>query len=267
MTNDLERARREAAELLGLDPDKLAPGDRLRCELISALRAAVDDELAKVTSSRSADLGKLIIAVDTLTRFLAEAKPKPEVARSVFHRDPHKVLEDIVDRWIAADEAERAEKEAERRAQGLPANELEAAQMRIAEPEVENARLRGERPRELTESEVVPPSEQGEFYHGGPRPGPDDPKPPVTIDAEPEGSWTGPQNGGPSSWLRPVPKTEKRVDGGPPLTKSGTETKAQMARVNADKSVEHRVMGNARMAQPDNIPGGFFWGGSKGRAW
>src|SRR5262249_25162588 len=75
------------------------------------------------------------------------------------------------------------------------------------------------------------------------------------------------QNGGPPSWLRPVPKTEKRVDGGPPLTKSGTETKAQMARVNADKSVEHRVMGNARMAQPDNIPGGFFWGGSKGRAW
>ena len=47
MTDDLERARREAAELLALDPDKLSPGDRLRCELISALRAAVDDELAK----------------------------------------------------------------------------------------------------------------------------------------------------------------------------------------------------------------------------
>ena len=39
MTDDLERARREAAELLGLEPDKLTPGDRLRCELISALRA------------------------------------------------------------------------------------------------------------------------------------------------------------------------------------------------------------------------------------
>ena len=89
-----------------------------------------------------------------------------------------------------------------------------------------------------------------------------------TIDAKPEGSWTGPQNGGPPSWLRPVPKTEKRVDGGPPLTKSGTETKAQMARVNADKSVEHRVMGNARMAQPDNLSSGFFWGGASGkRAW
>ena len=62
MTDDFERARLEAAELLGLDPDKLTPGDRLRCGLISALRAAVDDELAKVTSSRSADLGKLIIA-------------------------------------------------------------------------------------------------------------------------------------------------------------------------------------------------------------
>jgi len=149
--------------------------------------------------------------------------------------------------------------------------------MRIAELEAENARLRGEDPKALpspeservitpTESEVIPPGEIGEFYVGH-RPAADDPKPPVTIDAKPEGSWTGPQNGGPPSWLRPVPKTEKRVDGGPPLTKSGTETKAQMARVNADKSVEHRVMGNARMAQPDNIPGGFFWGGSKGRAW
>src|SRR5262249_52487212 len=37
---------------------KLTPGDRLRCELISALRAAVDDELGKVTAAGSADLGK-----------------------------------------------------------------------------------------------------------------------------------------------------------------------------------------------------------------
>jgi len=130
--------------------------------LISALRAAVDDELAKVTSSRSADLGKLIIAVDTLTRFLAEAKPKPEVAQSVYTQDPHKVLEDIVDRWIAADEAQRAEDEAERRAQGLPANELEAAQMRIAELEAENARLRGEDLKALPsppEARAITPSE------------------------------------------------------------------------------------------------------------
>src|SRR5262249_61356760 len=136
-----ERARREAAELLGLDPDKLTPGDRLRCELISALRAAVDDELAKVTSSRSADLGKLIIAVDTLTRFLAEAKPKPEAAHSVYTQDPYKVMEDIVDRWIAAEEAERAE----RGLSGLMPD-LPSAQARIDELEAELAALRNALP-------------------------------------------------------------------------------------------------------------------------
>src|SRR5262249_57934304 len=130
ITDARERPRREAAELLGLDPDKLTPGDRLRCELISALRAAVDDELAKVTSSRSADLGKLIIAVDTLTRFLAEAKPKPEAAHSVYTQDPYKVMEDIVDRWIAAEEAERAE----RGLSGLMPD-LPSAQARIDELE------------------------------------------------------------------------------------------------------------------------------------
>jgi hypothetical protein len=60
--DDLERARAEAAELLGLNPDRFSAADRLQCELIAALRAAVDDELGKVTSARSADLGKLIIA-------------------------------------------------------------------------------------------------------------------------------------------------------------------------------------------------------------
>ena len=201
----------------------------MRCELISALRAAVDDELAKVTSSRSADLGKLIIAVDTLTRFLAEAKPKPEVAQSVYTQDPHKVLEDIVDRWIAADEAQRAEDEAERRAQGLPANELEAAQMRIAELEAENARLRGEDLKALPsppEARAITPSE---------------------------------------SEIIPPGEIEDRPPATPPVAKSGDETKAQMARVNSDRSIEHRVMGNPRMPQPD--AGGFHWGGSKGRAW
>jgi hypothetical protein len=35
-----------------------------------------------------------------------------------------------------------------------------------------------------TEADVVPPGELGEFYVGGPKPGPDDPKPPVTIEAK-----------------------------------------------------------------------------------
>ena len=48
-----------------------------------------------------------------------------EKTPDIYKQDPYKVMEDIVDRWIAADEAEKAEREAELRAQGLPANELE----------------------------------------------------------------------------------------------------------------------------------------------
>ena len=160
-----------------------------------------------------------------------------------------------------------------------PVSETEALQMRIAELEAENARLRGEDPKALpspeservitpTESEVIPPGEIGEFYVGH-RPAADDPKPPVTIDAKPEGSWTGPQDG-PPSWLRPVPPTDlaKRPPASPPVAKSGAEAERQRQRANSDRSVEHKVMGSARMVQPDNLSSGFFWGGASGkRAW
>src|SRR5262245_38106630 len=63
LDDDLARARAESAALLNLDPDKLSPTDALKCELVSALRLVVDDELARATSGNGADLGKLIVAV------------------------------------------------------------------------------------------------------------------------------------------------------------------------------------------------------------
>ena len=92
------------------------------------------------------------------------------------------------------------------------------------------------------------------------------PPTPAEPAAAPGQSWRGPQDG-PPPWLRKVPpvKSEDRPPATPPQTKSGGETEAQRQRVNADRSVEHRVMGNPRMPQPD--AGGFHWGGSKGRAW
>jgi len=49
---------------------------------------------------------------------------------------------------------------------------------------------------------------------------------------------------------------------------TAAEAERQRQRVNSDRSVEHKVMGNPRMAQPDKMPGGFFWGGASGkRAW
>jgi hypothetical protein len=166
MTNDLEQARREAAEMLGLDPDKLSPGARLRCELVASLRAVVDDELGKVTSSRSSDLGKLIIAIETLSKYLADAKPQAEAGDP--SDDPHARLMKIIDNWIANHAAEKAERAAQRAAQGLDAlpDTLEPAHAEIE-------RLRGnpdalkfwaapESEHTITpsESDIVPPNEQ-----------------------------------------------------------------------------------------------------------
>src|SRR5262249_8550761 len=78
--------------------------------------------------------------------------------------------------------ASQADEEAERVARG----ELtEVEQLRLENEELK-ARL-GEPPCTITptESDITPPGEQGEFYRGGPRRGPDDPKPRSTavIDA------------------------------------------------------------------------------------
>src|SRR5262249_29495806 len=73
-----------------------------------------------------------------------------------------------------------------------------------------------------------------------PAPAPAEPAKPAAAPGE---SWRGPQDG-PPPWLRKAqPVTQQRVNGAPPQTQSGAETKAQMQRVNADKSIEYRVMG------------------------
>src|SRR5262249_33600623 len=72
--DDLACAHAESAALLNLDPDKLSPADALKCDLVSALRLVVDDELARATSGNGADLGKLIVAVEHLTGFMRDAK-------------------------------------------------------------------------------------------------------------------------------------------------------------------------------------------------
>src|SRR5262249_11666768 len=141
MTDDLERAHHEAAELLGLDPSKLSAGDRLRCELVSALRPVVDDELAKSTSSRSADLARLIVAVEGLAKLLPREVATEPAVPSIYKRDPREVLEEMVERWIAAEEAERAE----RGLSGLMPD-LPSAQARIDALEAELAALRNALP-------------------------------------------------------------------------------------------------------------------------
>jgi hypothetical protein len=212
----VERAVREAAELMGLNPDRISPADRLRCELIAALRRVLDDQLAQITAANSTDLSKLVTAVETLTRFLAEAQPSAE-RPDEFEDDPHENLMRIIEDWVAADKANRADEAAERAERGLspPVADLAAAQARIDELE---ARLAEFKPRALPPPAPEANAEAGhvvidpptsdifgprEFADSdpGPRPGPDDhrvlrPKP--VIDAKPE---PAPQSN--PSWLRP----------------------------------------------------------------
>jgi hypothetical protein len=227
MSDDLTRARAESAELLNLNPDTLTAPQALRCDLVSALRLVIDDELARATRGSGGDLNKLCLAVDRLTEFLRDASPA-EVDPDPFEGvDPHKRLEEIVTRFFAAKEAERAEKAAERRAQGLsePFADLAAAQARIDELEAllaGNDRLGGDSPKALpspsakvitpTESDIVPPGEIGEFYVGH-RPGPDDHRatrrPPV-IDGEVIPSKSAPPK---RTQQGPITEAEARAQG------------------------------------------------------
>src|SRR5262249_12295481 len=222
---------------------------RLKCELVAALRAAVDDELMNVTSARAVDLARLITAVETLTRFLADAKPKENEPNAIYKKDPYKVMDDIIDRWIAADRQDRAEK-------GLPPRVYDEAEMqkRIEELEAENLRLRGQGgqdPKALpapeakadrvitpSESEAIPPGEIPELNMKA-RPGRDDhrvKRQPQTIDGTKLPPGARLVNG--------------RIEPIPPQAKTGAETEAQRLRVNADRATMHRVM-----TQPSRVKG------------
>jgi len=250
--------------------------------MVSALRLVIDDELARAQSSSNADLGKLSTAVEQLQTMLREANPaKPDDGiPAIYKRDPYKVLEDVVGRWIEVDEQDRAEKGLSPRI-----HDEEAMQRRIDDLEAELVRLRGaqphalpasdgERPIDVPTSAIMPPGEQSD------RPenqryasGADNPKvkPPTIIDAEPVTTWPD---------GRPLPPGGQLVDGKivpiPPRAKSGAETRAQQDKVNADRATAHRIMtqpsrvsGEPTPSTPLNTYGdsGFIWGGEKGRAW
>jgi hypothetical protein len=84
---------REAALLLHLDPDNLTEGDRLRCQLVATLRGAIDHEQAKSETGSSADLAKLVTAVEALTKLLPANVTAPE---SRYVGDPAARLAQII---------------------------------------------------------------------------------------------------------------------------------------------------------------------------
>jgi hypothetical protein len=75
-SDDLLRSREEAALLLRLDPQNLSPSDRLRCDLIVTLRLSIDSAQADALEGRAADLGRLIVATESLVKLLPTEPPK-----------------------------------------------------------------------------------------------------------------------------------------------------------------------------------------------
>jgi hypothetical protein len=87
-SDDLLQARRESAELIGLDAEHLSPADTLRCDMISALRIVIDSEQANVVDGGRADLGRLVVATEHLIKLLpARQLAAPESQRD----DPRQV--------------------------------------------------------------------------------------------------------------------------------------------------------------------------------
>jgi hypothetical protein len=91
-SDDLLRSRQEAALLLRLDPSNLSPSDALRCDLIATLRLSIDSAQADALEGRAADLGRLIVATESLVKLLPSEPPKLESQRD----DPRVVLWNII---------------------------------------------------------------------------------------------------------------------------------------------------------------------------
>jgi hypothetical protein len=131
-SDDLQRSREEAALLLRLDPQNLSPSDALRCDLIATLRLSIDSAQADALDGRAADLGRLIVATESLVKLLPSEPPKAASS----HVDPRQRM------WETYS-AMRERGEAFERTQVVP-----GLQARIAELEAEIAQLKGEGPPE-----------------------------------------------------------------------------------------------------------------------
>jgi hypothetical protein len=194
------KIRKELAAMLGYDgdPDALPIDQSMRLDVVFGLKLALDEQRGRQYRSEAPDTAEMLRLSEALEKYLPK-QPQPVSADPFEGVDPHKHLEELVTRHFAAKEAERAEKAAERRAQGLsePFTDPDAAQARIDELEARLAEFESANsPKALPspsakvitprESDIVPPGEIGEFYVGH-RPGPDDHRatrqPPV-IDGE-----------------------------------------------------------------------------------
>jgi len=83
-TNDVLKARIEAAELLGLNPRRLSPVDVLRCDLVATLRATIDHTNAGLLAggATATVLAVHTSAIEQLRKLLPADKLEPSAHRS-----------------------------------------------------------------------------------------------------------------------------------------------------------------------------------------
>ena len=126
---DLQRARREAAELLGVkDLEHATQAECLRIDLVVGLRACVDSGAAEALEGGRTDIGRLVAAVEQLTKLLPAVRAP---VANEYGEDPRRAL---LAEYLAARQA--AEDTASREASALEvvALELEQAAERAREP-------------------------------------------------------------------------------------------------------------------------------------
>jgi hypothetical protein len=94
LATDAERSAAEACQLLGLgdEPSRLCASDRLKVDLVSTLRLVIDHAGQVALEGGTADIGRLVVAVEQLTRLLPKAATEPQPHRA----DPRKALFELL---------------------------------------------------------------------------------------------------------------------------------------------------------------------------
>jgi hypothetical protein len=187
------KARADVAGMLRYDLDNLSAEQATRLDIATALRVLLDNQTGKLLRGESLDARELLMASDALAKILPSLA-EPQQTRS----DPR------LEMWLIY---KQMRERGELNLKPLPPDEGDF-QRRIDELEAENAALKagsapvllGHAQEEATPapvppmlnesvpidpptSAIVPPGEIGVACVGT-KPGPDDPKPPVTIEGK-----------------------------------------------------------------------------------
>jgi hypothetical protein len=180
--NVYTKVRGEIAALFGWNVESLSPEQALRLDTAAALRLALDDLQGKIVRGEAVDITKMLTASEALARLLppavCEAEQRDDRDAAVapllkLFRHLHESVHTL--------SAENARLKAALKAGGFlghdreeatPAHSLSDVPM-VVERVAINPSL----------GDITPPAEIGVAYVGT-KPGPDDPKPPVTIEGK-----------------------------------------------------------------------------------